>query len=369
MSGLRLFLAGDVMLGRGIDHAMATSVDPELHEPHVRHAGEYVRLAEDAHGDIPTPIDGDWLWGDALPALLDLDPHARIVNLETAATAHGGWARGKGIHYRMHPENVSVLRRAGIDACILANNHVLDWGEEGLVETLAALSDAGIATAGAGRNRAEAAEPAVVHAEPGTIRVHAYALPSAGAPRSWAAEADRPGVRWLPEAGADAADEVLAEIGPREDPAEVVVASVHWGPNWGYDVPAAQRAFAHRLVDEDAVDVVFGHSSHHPKGVEIYRGKPIVYGAGDFVNDYEGIRGHASYRPELVVGWCPAFDRERNLLRLELLPFRLRNFRLNRPADEDVRWLADTLDRESRAWGTRVEVDAGGRLLATAADD
>ena len=74
--------------------------------------------------------------------------------------------------------------------------------------------------------------------------------------------------------------------------------SVHWGGNWGYDVPRDQRRFAHRLLD-GGVHLVHGHSSHHPRPVEVHDGKAVLYGCGDLVNDYEGIDGFEEYRGEL----------------------------------------------------------------------
>jgi len=155
-----LFVCGDVMTGRGIDQAFAQSVPPQLYEPFVRSARDYVELAERASGPIARPVALDYVWGDALAELAARRPDARIANLETAITlCEDAWP-GKGIHYRMHPANVGCLAAAGIDCCTLANNHVLDWGRTGLAETLATLRAAGIRATGAGRDLREAAAPA-----------------------------------------------------------------------------------------------------------------------------------------------------------------------------------------------------------------
>jgi len=128
---LRLLLAGDVMTGRGIDQVLAHPGDPRLHEAWVHDAREYVRIAERASGPVPAPVPPAYPWGDALAEMEAARPDLRIVNLETAiTTADDAWP-GKGIHYRMHPANVGCLTAAGIDACSLANNHVLDWGRAG----------------------------------------------------------------------------------------------------------------------------------------------------------------------------------------------------------------------------------------------
>jgi poly-gamma-glutamate synthesis protein (capsule biosynthesis protein) len=131
-----LFLCGDVTTGRGIDQILPHPGEPQLFETCMRSALGYVELAERASGPISRPVDFAYIWGDALATLERLRPDVRIVNLETAVTvADDAWP-GKRIHYRMHPGNLPCLTAAKIDCCVLANNHVMDWGRGGLVETL-----------------------------------------------------------------------------------------------------------------------------------------------------------------------------------------------------------------------------------------
>jgi poly-gamma-glutamate capsule biosynthesis protein CapA/YwtB (metallophosphatase superfamily) len=142
-----------------------------------------------------------------------------------------------------------------------------------------------------------------------------------------------------------------------------VIASIHWGDNWGYAIPPSHQAFAHALVDEARVDLVHGHSSHHPKAIEVYRNRLILYGCGDFITDYEGISGYESFRNDLVLMYLPALSaRDGALARLTLVPFQIRNFRLNRTLPEDTIWLRDVLDRESRCFGAGVTLDEFGCL-------
>lgn len=360
-----LFLAGDVMTGRGIDQVLGHSVDPVLHEPYVRTAARYVALAEAENGDIPAPVPPAYVWGDALSELDRVDPAARIINLETAVTTRDDWWPTKGIHYRMHPGNVAVLEAAKIDACVLGNNHVMDWGRAGLLETVTVLSDRGIAVAGAGRDAASAAAPAVVETAHGRVLVFSWATPSAGVPGSWAAGAGEAGVNVLPELDDGAADRIIAAVeaaGRDGRGGDRVVVSIHWGGNWGYDVPREQRELAHRLIDAGAVDVVHGHSSHHPKGIEVYGGRVIVYGAGDFLNDYEGIGGRAEYRGDLTLMYFPELDDAGALRRLTMTPMRIRRFRLGRARGGDVDWLAERLDRECRKLGAGIERSGDDRL-------
>ncbi|MFW5951156.1 MAG: CapA family protein, partial [Gemmatimonadota bacterium] len=249
-----------------------------------------------------------------------------------------------------------------IDACILANNHVLDWGRAGLVETVETLTAAGIAIAGAGRNTDTASSPAVLDTPGGRVRVHAWGLPSAGVPMSWAPEQDQPGVAVLRELDAGALRRVAASVAAAREPGDRAVVSLHWGGNWGYDVPSDQRRFAHELIDAGAADVVFGHSSHHPKGLEVYRDRLILYGAGDFLNDYEGIGGREAFRGDLTLMYFPVLAPSGALRRLRMTPMRIRRFRLERADEEEAAWLARTLDRESRPFGARVELSGDGRL-------
>ncbi|MBI4207544.1 MAG: CapA family protein [Betaproteobacteria bacterium] len=363
--GITLFLCGDVMTGRGIDQILPHPAKPHLYEPYMRSALGYVQIAEQATGPMKRPVDFAYLWGDALAELDRAQPDARVINLETAVTASEDAWPGKGIHYRMHPANVPCLAAAKIDCCVLANNHVLDWGYRGLAETVQTLRGAGIRTAGAGNDHDEAVAPAVI-VVPGTGRVlvYAFATESSGVPRGWAARKSRAGVSFLPDLSAKTADAHSQRIAAAKRPGDIVVASIHWGGNWGYAIPPEQRAFAHRLIDAAAVDVVHGHSSHHVKGIEVYRDKPILYGCGDFLNDYEGIAGHESFRADLGLMYFPQWDAASGgLARCTMTPTQIRHFRVNRAPDAGVRWLEQVMNREGAAFGTRVARTGDNRFL------
>jgi poly-gamma-glutamate capsule biosynthesis protein CapA/YwtB (metallophosphatase superfamily) len=364
-SDITLFLCGDVMTGRGIDQILPHPGKPHIYEPYLRSALGYVEIAEQANGPIARPVDFAYIWGDALAEFERVHPAARIINLETAITASEDAWPGKGIHYRMHPANVSCLTAGGIDCCVLANNHTLDWGYRGLAETLDTLRRAVIRTAGAGRDEAEAAAPAVIPMPRGRrVLVFAFGTESAGVPRQWAAAAGRAGVNLLQDLSRRTADAVARRISAVRHESDIVIASIHWGGNWGFEVPREQRAFAHHLIDTASVDLVQGHSSHHPKAIEIYRDKAILYGCGDFLNDYEGIRGHQSYRPDLALMYWPTFNAASGrLARFALTPTQIRRFRVNRAPAEGARWLADTLNREGRQFNTRVEAENAAGLL------
>lgn len=359
-----LFLCGDVMTGRGIDQVLPHPSPPRIYEPYVTDARRYVDLAEAANGPIPRPADFAHTWGDALAELERVRPDARIVNLETSVTQSADYWQGKGINYRMNPRNVPCLAAAGIDVCCLANNHVLDWGYPGLAETLQALAAAGLKAAGAGLTRAQAEAPAVVELQgKGRVLVFSVGTESSGIPAAWAAADRRAGV-WLLE---DLSTAALRRIGQRvrgtKRAGDIAVASIHWGGNWGYDVPAVHRKLAHALIEEAGIDVVHGHSSHHVRPIELHRGKLILYGCGDFINDYEGIGGYERFRPDLALMYFARLDAATGeLLDLRMTPLQRRRFRLQRACREDALWLADALSACSRAFGTRVEAEADGTL-------
>src|SRR6516225_5445421 len=150
------------MTGRGIDQILPHPSGPRIFEPYVQDAREYVTLAESHHGAIDKPVGAAYIWGEALPELARAAPDVRLVNLETSITASDDYWRGKGINYRMHPGNIACLTAARIDVCALANNHVLDYGYDGLIDTLETLTHAGMKIAGAGRTLTEAQAPAIV---------------------------------------------------------------------------------------------------------------------------------------------------------------------------------------------------------------
>jgi poly-gamma-glutamate synthesis protein (capsule biosynthesis protein) len=355
-SRITLFLCGDVMTGRGIDQILPHPSTPHLFESGMRSAIGYVELAERESGPIPRRVHHAYIWGDALAELTRLGTHVRIVNLETAVTvAEDAWP-GKDVHYRMHPANVPCLTAAGIDCCVLANNHVLDWGPDGLLETLETLHNAGIHTAGAGRNDEEAAALALVELpSTGRVLVFAFGTASSGVGRDWAAGRGRPGVNRLDDLSGKSADAVARQVGAVKRPGDVVVASMHWGSNWGFGIPREQRTFARRLIDVAGVDVVHGHSSHHVKGIEVHRDRPILYGCGDLLNDYEGIRGYEAYRGELGLLYFVTVEFPTGrLVRLEMVPTRIHRFRIRRAAADEARWLQQVVQRESAPFGVDV---------------
>jgi poly-gamma-glutamate capsule biosynthesis protein CapA/YwtB (metallophosphatase superfamily) len=351
------------MTGRGVDQILPHPCNPRLYEDGVHSALDYVYLAEVANGEIRKPADLSYIWGAALAELGRERSDARIINLETSIT-HSEAYVPKGINYRMSPENAGCLGAAGVDCCVLANNHVLDWGQAGLLETLSTLDRLKIKTSGAGQNLDDAWAPAILNISgEGRVLVFSCASVTSGAPHSWAAKRERPGIALLPDFSEKSVALIANEVARVKRQSDVTIMSLHWGPNWGYHVPDQQRRFAHELIDKADISILHGHSSHHAKGIEVYRNRLILYGCGDFLNDYEGISGYEEFRGDLALMYFVELEQASgNLVALEMTPLQIRNFRLNEPTREDVEWLRKRLDKQSRTFGARVDAKPNGRL-------
>jgi len=362
---ITIFMCGDVMTGRGIDQVLPCPGNPAIHEPYVRDARRYVELAESANGPIPKPVDFAHIWGDALDILKQMAPDVRIINLETSITTSDDYWKGKGINYRMNPRNIPSLTAAGIDICSLANNHVLDWGYGGLLDTMRILKENRIKSAGAGRNLSEAAAPAVMDvAGKGRVIVFSFGSGTSGIPLKWGAGANAAGVNLLPDLSVKTVRAINAGILGWKRPGDIVVASIHWGGNWGYAISREETEFAHNLIDHGGVDVVHGHSSHHAKGIEVCHGKPVIYGCGDFINDYEGIGGNEQFRGDLGLMYFVQMNPQAGtLISLRMKPTRMKRFSVNRASNTDALWLMDMLNWEGKRFGTKVDMEEDTTLL------
>ena len=351
------------MTERGVDQVLPHPSVPILHEPYVASSLEYVEMAEKVSGPVPKLLGFSYIWGDAISELEQAAPAARIVNLETSITISEDYDP-KGINYRMHPANTPCLTAAKIDCCGLANNHVLDWGSAGLTETLAVLHSAGIKTAGAGRNLAEALEPAVIQCGGSRVLVFAFGMTDSGVPCDWAATELKSGVAMLSGLSDTCVSRVAEMVRGLKRHGDIAILSIHWGQNWGYQIPPEHRTLAHKLIDDGAVDVVHGHSSHHPKPIEVYKGKLILYGCGDFIDDYEGIAGYEEFRSHLVLMYFVTVDPSTGELQhLEMTPLEIHRFSLKRAGRRDAEWLGNSLTREGKPRGTSVTLAADNHLV------
>jgi poly-gamma-glutamate capsule biosynthesis protein CapA/YwtB (metallophosphatase superfamily) len=285
---ITLALTGDVMLGRLVNDRLKDMQPQEV-------------------------------WGDMLPHLAQAD--LRIVNLECALTTHlQQWTRTeKTFHFRADPEAVRVLQAAHIEACALANNHILDYEEQGLLDTLRVLDASGIRHAGAGADTAEAAVPAMIEV-PGTAPCRVALLSYTDNEPDFAATAKRPGTNYLEVSlNEEALKRIANDIAQaRAQGADLVVFSNHWGANFVERPSAEFRSFARRVIELGA-DIYHGHSAHICQGIEIYRGKPILYDTGNFIDDYAV---HPQLRNDRSCLFKLMFEQGK-LCRIELLPVSL----------------------------------------------
>lgn len=379
-SFITLFLCGDVMTGRGIDQALSHPGNPTLHESDGRNAADYIKFAERTHGPIPRPVDFSYIWGDAIEMLEKNAPDLRIINLETSITKSNDFVKGKAIHYRMHPDNIFCLPAANIDICVLANNHLLDWGHEGLMETLQTLKKANIKFAGAGCNQHDAELPVISNIpDKGRIIVFSYCSITSGVPSTWAAEKTKPGLNLLKDLSDSTIQLIKEKVRSVKQKGDIVIASIHWGNNWDYEIPYVLRRFAHALIDKAEVDLIHGHSSHHPRPIEVYKGKLIIYGAGDLINDYEGLKGkkitrfnfkklkklwkllklnkYKKFRGDLgLMYFANVAPSTGKLENLRIVPMQMKKFRLNYPSQEDIKWLRNRLNKVYKKFNVQLEL-------------
>jgi poly-gamma-glutamate synthesis protein (capsule biosynthesis protein) len=267
---ITLALAGDAMLGRGID----------------------ARLTRD---DQYSP------WRGLSRALRGVDAFG--MNLECAVTDSEQSLSWKKFRFKLSPGHAAdVFRSIPVPAgaarfVTVGNNHVLDFGTAGLTDTLAALDAAGIAHAGAGADATSAWRPAVITTSSG-VRIGLLAVADhCGCLRMgrWVAGSDQPGIAYA-NLSSGRWERLLAAVSTLDPSVDVLVASLHAGPNWLPDGPARwQRDLAAALVDAGA-DVVWSHSSHHVLPLETIRGRTVIYGPGGLVDDY---RRNSGYRNDL----------------------------------------------------------------------
>jgi len=347
-SEIVLFLCGDVMTGRGIDQALPFPCKHDIYEPYVKDARDYITIAERQNGEINYPVGFKYIWGDALEVFEQFNPDLKIINLETSITTNDSYWPGKGIQYRMNPKNTGCLSVLGNLYCALSNNHILDWNEKGLIETISTLNKAGIHNSGAGINAAGAIEPSIIELKKkGRVIVLSYGMPTSGIPANWSAGEDSPGVNILEDYSNRSVQKIRAVTEPLKQPGDIVVLSLHWGSNWGYEIHADEMEFVHKLIDKAHIDIFHGHSSHHFKAIEVYNNKLILYGCGDFINDYEGIGGKESYRSDIALMYFARIvPNTGNLAKLEIVPMQIRNFRLNKVRNTDLLWVKYRLESE-----------------------
>lgn len=241
---MKLCLTGDVMIGRMVNRKLN------------KHLPEY-------------------LWGNVLPLMLDCD--LRLINLESTLTRSDDKVK-KAFNFRSDPSHVDCLKKAQIDVVTLANNHVLDYGSEGFVETLETLDAAEIQRVGAGMSLADARKPVILERDGVKIGI----LGCTDNEPDWAATEGFLGTHYVRVSDVEKIGNDIEALRPQVD---VLVLTMHWGPNMRQTPRPNYIHFAKAMI-EWGVDIFHGHSSHVFQGVQDYKGKLIIFDAGDFVDDY-----------------------------------------------------------------------------------
>eukprot|EP00741_Cyanophora_paradoxa_P008148 tig00001264_g7885.t1 len=305
-----------------------------------------------------------YVWGDTLPIIREADGF--LINLETSITTN---EQKRPKVYVLRPNTFAGVRYAS-----LANNHVLDYEVGGMLQTLDALKEAGIHHAGAGPNAEAARKPAIFEVAGRKVGV----ISAADHPEEWAAGDRTPGTYIVDPEEAGAAEAVAAQVAELKRAVDLAVFSIHWGPNYRWQPLAAFRAFARAVIDAGA-DVFHGHSAHHiqaprhapargglrrpltssprGQGLEVYKGRPIIYGSGDFLDDYAV---DDQYRNDLSFLYELSFDGENRLAAFDLVPTRCNHFQVNVARGEDATWLLETAARLSSKLGARVDLAGAG---------
>lgn len=305
--------------------------------------------------------------------------HVVFTNLETVIQGPNAGAPTRELLtlHAAEPQMLEALKAAHVNLVATANNHAFDLGSGGIVDTVAALRAAGLASTGSGETLAVASAPAYAASSAGTVGLVAFAT---GKVRpGGAATLERPGVNELRRDAsgqpvAEDVERILNAIAAARRQAQVVVAYQHnhdWEPDMA-EVPEWQRALARRCIDAGAA-VFAGHGAPLVQGIEVYQGAPLLYGLGNFFFQTEKPVG--AYPPESwqgVIADC-AFDDGR-CRDLRLIPITLNEVGLNGPDDMATRGfptlassdqaavILDRLARRSRPFGVRID-GPSGRLL------
>jgi poly-gamma-glutamate capsule biosynthesis protein CapA/YwtB (metallophosphatase superfamily) len=308
---LRLALAGDTMLGRGVAQRLRTDSRAPLVAPEVAEAVTSADLF--------------------------------VLNLECCISERGERLADprKPFFFRAPPVAAERLAELGVDAVTLANNHTLDYGPVALLDTLDHLDRAGIAHVGAGADADTARAPATIAAGAGRLRVVAASDHPAGC----AAGPGRPGIAYADLRGGDVPAWLLDATQPGPGADDVLVMP-HWGPNMRAEPLAIVRRAAAALVAAGAT-LVAGHSAHVFQGVA---GR-VLYDLGDFVDDY-AVDG--ALRNDLGLLWLVTIEDGRPR-RLEALPLTLGYCHTRLATGDDATWVA----RRFRELCARLGTEAG----------
>ena len=315
---ITLALAGDVMLARLVNEAIR------------------------ANGPL-------YPWGDVLPLVQETD--LSLVNLECVIAESGEpFEPPRVFYFRADPLAIETLTGAGVDYVTLSNNHAMDYQGEALLESLDHLDKHGIAHAGAGRTLMEAAQFVLLEARGIKVGVVAFADHF----QEYAATETSPGTNVIPitlkEPHFSRVEDSIQAA--RAAGADLVVFSIHWGPNMRHVPPQDFKEFARAVMDAGA-DIFHGHSAHVFQGIEIYKGKPILYDTGDLIDDYYVDIVHKNDQQFLFLVTAT----ESGVKRIELVPVLISNAQVNTAHGAVVDEMYERMQKLSAEFGTEIKRD------------
>lgn len=283
-------------------------------------------------------------WGNMLDTIKSVD--FSIINLETTLTTSSHIV-SKVFNFKSDPKNVAVLQKAGITVVNLANNHILDFGEEGLNETIATLWKSSTHYVGAGMDIYQARKPFIFVTEGFRIGV----IGCTDNEPDWLATNDKPGINYIKIGDLQTISKQIDDLRPKVD---LLILSIHWGPNMRKRPSGEFQKFAHALIDA-GVDILHGHSAHIVQGIELYNNRLILYDTGDFVNDYAvdpQLRNDQSLFFKVTV----KKDRSNiHLSQLTVIPVRISNMQVNKAEDMQAKQFLEHVQTLSREFGTVID--------------
>ena len=318
-NNISIGFAGDVMIGRGVNAAI-------------------------------TDKGYSYPWGNMLPILKNTD--INIINLEAALT-NSNKKVYKVFNFKASPDRIKTLEEACVTIVNLANNHILDFSEEGLIETIQTLDNSGIKHTGAGRNENEAEKPVIRTVKNSTLGMLGFTDNEPG----WKAGNSTSGVNYIDISNSDDCKKALTAISTLDKKTDLVIVSIHWGPNMNEEPERHFIDFAHAMIEHGA-DIIHGHSAHNFQGIEIYRHKLILYDTGDFVDDYAVdpyFRNDHSFFFKVEAS-------QQGIEKVVLIPVLISKYQVNLASGEDYKWSIQRMQKLSSKFGTKLS-DEGEVLL------
>jgi len=283
--------------------------------------------------------DCSYIWGDLLPIMQATD--FNFVNLETTLTKSTKIVP-KTFNFKSDPAHAACLTIANIKGVNLANNHMLDFSEEGLLETVNTLDKHNIKHVGAGKNLTEAAKHIIIEKNNIKLGFVGYA----DYPEEWAATKTNPGINYIRISDIERIKKDIANLRKQAD---IVIVSIHWGPNMRTQPTQEFINFAHKIIDAGA-DILHGHSAHIFQGIERYKNKLILYDMGELIDDYAVdpiLRNNCSIFALVTL--------DKKSIKLTLVPIFINHMQVNKATGNTYKWIMERIKKLSGQFNTIVE--------------